>query len=56
MDNLSKIKAEIERLNNKAISHGPCYCEYEKGYMQGKKDAFARLLSFIESLEKEQNG
>ena len=49
---LAKIKAEIKRLKEEHIAHGKCYCEYEKGYLQGKKDEDEHILSFLSTLEE----
>ena len=49
---IAKIRAEIERLKTNAINHGKCYCEYEKGYIQSKKDSYEHFLSFLSDLEK----
>ena len=51
---IDKIRAEIERLKANAVNHGKCYCEYERGYMQGKKDSYEHFLSFLSTLDSEK--
>ena len=56
MTQIEKVCAEIERL--KAIANQTANIsteDYSKGYDEGQIDAFNLLLSFIESLEKEQS-
>ena len=48
---IEKIKAEIERLKRK---NEPFLSDFEKGVVEGNNDLAEELLSFIESLEKEQ--
>lgn len=54
MANIEKIKAEIERL--KELHRIPTFPgdKYEEGCVNGYQLALDKLLSFIESLEKEQ--